>query len=186
MLYPLPIRDCCISTLQITDGEIDCMPYLNAVVKESVRLCAPVMLTVPHSTTREIVLGGYRLPINTQVLCHLGALGHHPDVYPNPHNFDPARHLDDNPAHDSPLKRHMAVAFLAARKLCPGMGLDTLHVHIFLAKILQLFELSPLYGDIQPLKLTDTVEWGVINLLRKPLVACLKPHVQCGCWMCSQ
>lgn len=160
------------------------MPYLHAVVKESMRLSSPLMLTVPHSTTKEIVLDNYRFMVNTQIVCHLGALGHHHELYNDPKEFTPTRHLEPmscSPHILNPTKGtkepNSAIAFQAWQKLCPGMGLDMLHVCILLVKILQTFDLSPLYGDIYPLSLTETVEWGVINVLKKPLVACLKPHL---------
>lgn len=160
------------------------MPYLHAVVKESMRLSSPVMLTVPQSTTKEIVLDGHHLTVNTQIVCHLGALGHHHELYNNPGEFIPTRHLETmscSPRTSSPGKEtnepNRVNAFQAWQKLCPGKGLDMLHICILLVKILQTFDLSPLYGDIYPFSLTDTVEWGVINVLKEPLVACLKPHL---------
>jgi len=51
------------------------MSYLSAFIKEIIRISCPVTFTVPHSITREVNIGGYRLPINTQIICHLGALG---------------------------------------------------------------------------------------------------------------
>lgn len=157
--------------------DIEKMPYLSAFIKESIRISCPVMFTIPHSITKEVNIAGYRLPINTQVICHLGALGRDSEIHKNPYCFDPTRFIDENPCHDSLWKRQRNIVHLIAKTLCPGRGLDFLHVHIILVKILQLFELSPLYADVKPFKTSDTVEWGVIHLLRKPLVACLKPHL---------
>ena len=162
--------------MQLSMCDIDRMPYLDACIKESIRISSPVMFSVPHSTTREVNIGGYRLPVNTQIMCHLGALGKDCEIHKNPCTFDPTRFFDENSCPDSQWKRQRNIVHLIAKQLCPGRGLDFLHIHIILVKILQMFELSPLYADIKPFKLTDTIEWGVIHILRKPLVACLKPH----------
>lgn len=157
--------------------DIEKLHYMEAFIKESIRISAPVTFTVPHSVTREVNIGGYRLPINTQIMCHLGALGQDKEIHEKPCCFDPTRFIDDNPCHQSQWKRQRDIVHLIARKFSPGRGLDFLHIQIIIVKILQLFELSPLYADVKPFKATDTVEWGVIHLLRKPLVACLKPHL---------
>ena len=156
--------------------DIDKMIYLTAFIKEAIRMSYPIMFSVPHSTTREVNIGSYRLPINTQIICHLGALGQDCEVHTKPCTFDPNRFIDENTSYDSQLKKQRNIVHLITNKLCPGRGLDFLHVHIILVKILQLFELSPLYADIKPFKISDTIEWGVIHLLRKPLVTCLRPH----------
>lgn len=173
-----------VCVTQLCEEDINNMPYLHAVVKESMRLSSPLMLTVPHSTTKEIYLDDHHFTVNTQIVCHLGALGHHPELYDNPEEFIPTRHLETmscSPHMLSPRKGtkepNRVIAFQAWQKLCPGKGLDMLHICILLVKILQTFDLSPLYGDIYPFSLKETVEWGVINVLKEPLVACLKPHL---------
>jgi len=95
----------------------------------------------------------------------------------NPCYFDSNRVIDKNPCHESHWKRQRNIVHLIAKKLSPGRGLDFLHIHIILVNILQLFELTSLYADVKQFKTSDIVKWGVIHLLKKPLVACLKPHL---------
>lgn len=153
------------------------MPYLVAIVKESMRVSSPIMLTIPHSTTKELNIGGFQLPMNTQIVCHLGALGQDANIYENPSCFDPNRFIGIGVNLNNAFEKQKNIVHLMTQQFCPGRGLEILHVYIFLVKLLQCFEFSHLYVEIMPFKTSDTVEWGVINVLRKPLVACLNPHL---------
>ncbi len=43
------------------------LPYIDAVLMETLRYMSHVPLSVPHNTTKDTTLGGYQIPKNTQV-----------------------------------------------------------------------------------------------------------------------
>jgi cytochrome P450 len=67
--------------------------YLDAVVKETLRV-RPVIVDVARTLTRDLELGGWRLPAGTMVLPAIAAIHVRPDLYPEPHEFRPERFLD--------------------------------------------------------------------------------------------
>ena len=74
-------------------GSLDDDAYLDAVVKETLRL-RPVVVDVARKLTREIELGGWRLPAGTLVLPAIAAVHARADLYPQPQELRPERFLD--------------------------------------------------------------------------------------------
>jgi cytochrome P450 family 135 len=71
-------------------------PYLDAVVRETLRVRPPVMV-VPRCVHEPFELAGWTIPPGTVVApCPL-LLHHRPDLYPDPDAFRPERFLDRTP-----------------------------------------------------------------------------------------
>jgi cytochrome P450 len=66
------------------------MPYLEMVLKESMRLL-PVTTVLSRQATEKVVLNGYTLPKNSLVLIAPWTLHRCPEYFPNPLCFDPER-----------------------------------------------------------------------------------------------
>lgn len=84
----------------ITYEKLGKLPYLDMVIKETLRLC-PSVPNIARTNSREIELDGHKIPPGTEM--HIGFLGLHygPEWDPNPFDFDPERFLPENVA-----KRH--------------------------------------------------------------------------------
>ena len=70
--------------------------YLDAVIKETLRLCAPVPVVV-RKLLKPMRLGGYDLPAGTTVAPCIHLVHRREDVYPHPRAFLPERFLDEPP-----------------------------------------------------------------------------------------
>jgi cytochrome P450 len=70
------------------------MPYLDAIVKESLRLMPPAPLSA-RMVAEPVEVGGYELPVGTEVV--FSAFHTHRDspIYENPHQFIPERWGND-------------------------------------------------------------------------------------------
>lgn len=85
--------------LENPDTDAQSLPYLSAVVKESMRLS----LANPVRLPRLVPEGGLQipgfpfLPAGTSVGCSAYSLHLDPEVYPRPHDFDPDRWLSMTP-----------------------------------------------------------------------------------------
>lgn len=66
--------------------------YLEATVKETLRM-RPVITDVGRKLTREIELGGYRIPPGALVMPAITAIHFRADLYPEPDEFRPERFL---------------------------------------------------------------------------------------------
>ncbi|KAF8973679.1 cytochrome P450 sterol C22-desaturase [Flammula alnicola] len=82
---------------------MDQMTYLQAVVKESMRVKPPVLM-VPYKATRAFpITDDYTVPANSMIIPSFYNSLHDPEVYPSPDDFNPERWLDpEGPANASP------------------------------------------------------------------------------------
>jgi cytochrome P450 len=79
--------------LERLTGSLDDDDYLDAVVKETLRV-RPVIVDVARKLTRETVVAGWRLPAGTLVLPAIAVLHARPDLYESPQEFRPERFLE--------------------------------------------------------------------------------------------
>lgn len=71
-------------------------PFLDAVVRETLRLWCPVPLYTRHADAEKgTTLGGHTLPPTTQILITNWAIQRNPDTYPEPESWTPARWTDE-------------------------------------------------------------------------------------------
>jgi len=79
---------------EVIAGEDDV--YMDAVVKETLRLCPPVPVVV-RRLLEPMELGGYSLPAGTTVAPCVYLIHRNEKIYPNPRHFLPERFLDQPP-----------------------------------------------------------------------------------------
>jgi cytochrome P450 family 2 subfamily J len=71
------------------------LPFTEAVIMETQRLANLTPLGVPRRTLAPCKLLGYDIPEGSIVVPLLTNVLHNPELYPNPHHFDPYRFLDE-------------------------------------------------------------------------------------------
>nr|GEW79124.1 geraniol 8-hydroxylase-like [Tanacetum cinerariifolium] len=87
-----------VSTIVGKDGIIQeakllDLPYLHAVIKETMRLHLSVPLLVPHKTESDVKFGKYNVPKNTQILVNAWAIARDPNYWEDPLKFMPERFI---------------------------------------------------------------------------------------------
>lgn len=70
-------------------------PYLNAVLRESMRHNTPSNATLPRICDIPVEVGPYVIPPNTPMILNMCAAHHNQTVWSEPDTFDPQRFLDD-------------------------------------------------------------------------------------------
>jgi cytochrome P450 len=70
--------------------------YLEAMIKETLRV-RPVITEAARRLSREIELGGYRIPAGALVMPAIAAIHFRQDIYPEPDEFRPERFLEGAP-----------------------------------------------------------------------------------------
>lgn len=115
------------------------MEVLDRVMKESMRLCAPVP-SLPRMATRETVLAGRRIPAGAFVSVAPFTNHQDGDWWPDPYAFDPGRFAPErgeDKAH--PMAFHI---FGGGAHKCIGMHFAGLQVRAIFAELLRRYQWS--------------------------------------------
>ncbi|KAJ6452467.1 cytochrome P450 [Mycena sanguinolenta] len=138
------------------------MPYVSAIVKESLRWENVGPIAVPRFTTAEDEYGGYRIPAGSIVIGNAWGVLHDEVTYPDPHSFKPERFLLNGEL--DPSAHNPDVAFGFGRRLCPGRYMATASLWIAVASILATFDIKKAV-DANGLEVEPSYEFdsGFIN-----------------------
>ncbi|KAI3839092.1 hypothetical protein MKX03_011091 [Papaver bracteatum] len=122
----------------IKETDIIRLPYLLAVVKETLRLHPPAPFLVPHKAVVDVKMHNFVVPKDAQILVNVWAMGRDPTIWTNPISFNPERFLDskvDYRGQDFEL-----IPFGSGRRSCPGLPLAHRMVHLIVGSLVQSFE----------------------------------------------
>jgi cytochrome P450 len=111
------------------------LTVLERVFRESMRLYPPIH-TLPRETTRDVELGGYRIPAGSEAL--LSVVNVHRDArfFERPDRFDPAR-WDRDDRHD-----YAYVPFGAGPRRCVGRTFATMEAKTVMAAVIKRYRLE--------------------------------------------
>ncbi|PKU83147.1 geraniol 8-hydroxylase-like [Dendrobium catenatum] len=158
---------------EVEESDISRLLFLQAVLKETLRLHPPVPLLLPHKAEVSTEINGYRVPKNNQVLVNVWAMGRDERVWENPDCFLPERFMEGNEI-DFRGQHFELIPFGSGRRICPGLPLGVRMVQLMLASLIQSFEWS-LPDGMKPTDLDLTEKFGVTLVLACPLKAIATP-----------
>ncbi|KAL0105457.1 hypothetical protein PUN28_016846 [Cardiocondyla obscurior] len=92
------------------------LSYLEATIRETMRIETLTPLSIPHRCTKDTTLGGYEIPANTPIFTNLAAVHHDPDIWGDPEVFRPERFLKE----DGKLAKDITMPFGFGHRLCAG------------------------------------------------------------------
>ncbi|MGE0225138.1 MAG: cytochrome P450 [Acetobacteraceae bacterium] len=105
------------------------LPYLDAVVKETMRLW-PVVTDINRVLAQPMQLDRYELPAGTNIAASSAILHYDPDLYPDADSFRPERFLQRR------FGPHEYLPFGGGERMCPGAHLSVFELKIVLATLL--------------------------------------------------
>ncbi|KAL8377634.1 hypothetical protein RB595_008363 [Gaeumannomyces hyphopodioides] len=114
------------------------LPYVDAVVKETLRWWSVFPMCIPHRVDEEVECRGYRIPEGASVMPAVWWFMHDPSVYRDPDRFDPERFAD--PARNEPDPTKGGV-YGFGRRACPGRHFANNLLFINVAQILASFNI---------------------------------------------
>jgi len=111
------------------------LPFLDAVVKESMRVLPPVPLH-PRIVAEDTELGGHFLPAHTELFLSIFHMHHDRAIFEDPNRFDPSRWSKIKPS------VYEYNPFSAGPRMCIGAAFATMEIKIALAMLLQRFRVE--------------------------------------------
>ncbi|KAA1476022.1 cytochrome P450 [Dentipellis sp. KUC8613] len=115
------------------------LPYVGAVLRESLRWHPVAPLGLPHRATEDDVYDGYLIPQGAMVFGNIWAITHDPEKYEDPASFKPERFLqDDGSLNDDDVP--MVYGF--GRRVCPGKSIADSSLWVAVASLLAVFDLN--------------------------------------------
>ncbi|XP_007523500.2 cytochrome P450 2D14-like [Erinaceus europaeus] len=123
------------------------MPYTMAVIHEVQRFGDIVPLGVPHMTSRDTEVQGYRIPKGTVLLTNLSSVLKDESCWKKPLRFYPEHFLDDQGCF---VKKEAFIPFSAGRRVCLGEPLARMELFLFFTCLLQRFSFSVPTGQPRP------------------------------------
>lgn len=131
-----------------TFDDIERIPYVRCLMKETWRWRPPVALGHPHITTKELLYNGVRIPAGSQIHLNAYAVQHDPARHQNPGQFIPERYTNDltttmQSVNAKDVRERDHFAFGAGRRICPGYHVAERSLAIAIMRILWAFEILP-------------------------------------------
>ena len=130
---------------ELSESDLSQLPYLNACIKETLRLHPPVPLLVPHRATETCEVMNYTVPKDSQVVVNVWAISRDPSIWEDPLSFKPERFLCSNL--DFKGNSYEFLPFGAGRRVCPGLPMANKLIHLILASLLRRFDWSRPNGE---------------------------------------
>ncbi|RVX15239.1 Cytochrome P450 82A3 [Vitis vinifera] len=102
----------------VNASDISKLVYLQAIVKETLRLRPPGPLSGPRQFTEDCIIGGYHVPKGTRLVLNISKLHRDPSVWLDPEEFQPERFLTTHRDVDARGQHFQLLPFGAGRRSC--------------------------------------------------------------------
>ena len=124
------------------------LPYLQAVIKEAMRLHPSVGLLLERNVpTGGATICGKEIPGGTIVGINAWVLQHDPEVFSNPEAFEPERWLETEKNKDQLAQMEKSFfTFGAGSRVCIGKNISLIEMRKIIPQLLREFEVS-IEGD---------------------------------------
>ncbi len=148
------------------ESDLDDLPYLDSIIKETLRMYPAGPMLVPHESSKDCTLEGYHIPGGTMLMVNMWAIQNDPNIWEEPRKFMPERF--EGQERDG----FNLLPFGYGRRSCPGEGLAMRMVGLALGSLIQCFEWERV-GE----EMVDMTEGAGLTLLKvKPLEAKCRPR----------
>ncbi|XWS63855.1 hypothetical protein CRYUN_Cryun06bG0137400 [Craigia yunnanensis] len=164
--------DACIGhgCRHVQDSDLPNLPYLQAVVKEVLRMHPPgPLLSWARLATHDVHVGKSFVPAGTTAMVNMWAITHDPSIWKDPWTFRPERFIEEDV---SVMGSDLRLApFGSGRRVCPGKALGLATVQLWLARLLHCFRWLP---AVQHVDLSEILRLSLE--MKKPLACQVVPR----------
>ncbi|MED6118229.1 hypothetical protein PIB30_000856 [Stylosanthes scabra] len=153
---------------QVKESDIPRLEYMEAIVKETLRLHPSVPLLLPYLAGNDVQVNGYTIHKGDQVLINAWSIGRDPQYWDDPLAFRPERFLRSKI--DFKGRNFEYLPFGAGRRICPGLPLANRMITLVVAALVHSFEWK-LPEGVTPESLDMTEQYGITLKRLTPLCA---------------
>ncbi|CAN8270288.1 unnamed protein product [Cochlearia groenlandica] len=126
-------------TRLIQETDLPNLPYLQAVIKEGLRL-HPFLPLVVRKFQEGCKMGGFYVPQGTNLLVNAYAMMRDPDSWEDPNTYKPERFLNSGQEEERREKTLKYLPFGSGRRACPGSNLAYVIVGTAIGMMVQCFD----------------------------------------------
>ncbi|KAK9764365.1 hypothetical protein K7432_008190 [Basidiobolus ranarum] len=118
--------------------EIKSLKYLDAVIKEALRLYPSTPILPTRRTAKDTQLGNIPIPAGTLITVNLHAMHRYDKYWADPHIFNPERWLSLD---DQARNKIAWSAFTGGERICVGKGFATTELRVVLSMLIRKYSL---------------------------------------------
>jgi cytochrome P450 len=151
----LPISSPDTRSPTLSDREKGKLPYLTALITETLRWRSATPFGIPHATSEADSYNGFYIPAKTTVIANSWAINNNPLYFPSPSSFAPERYLSkSDPRYNPSLEgedfpgKYQHSAFGWGRRQCAGADLAVTSMWILIGKLCWAYEILPVEGEV--------------------------------------
>lgn len=159
----------------VEESHIQNLPFLKAVMKETLRLYPILPLLVPHSPSETTIISNYTIPKGSRLFINVWAIQRDPNQWENPLVFDPERFLNNSTTTklDFSGNDFSYLPFGSGRRNCAGVALAERTFMYLIATLLHSFHWKLKEGE----KLETHEKFGIVLKKKMPLFVVLAPKL---------
>ncbi|KAL2634260.1 hypothetical protein R1flu_005739 [Riccia fluitans] len=158
----------------LRESDFSQIPYLMAVVKETLRLHPPVPLLIPRMNEKQTTLHGYDIPENTTVFVNVWAISRDESNWEKADQFIPERFLDSTVSVNGNDFKY--TPFGAGRRQCVGISMGLIMVDRTLGSLIHAFDWLPASGK-QVADIDNEETYSLVLEPKHPLVCRAVPRL---------
>lgn len=158
----------------LDESDVKNLVYLQAIIKETMRLYPAAPLAVTHQAMESCSINGYDVPAGTWLIPNLWKVQRDPRVWSDPEDFRPERWFLTSHANvDFRGQNFEYIPFGSGRRSCPGISFAMQVMHLTLARLLHGFDVVSPLGE--PLDMTEGE--GITMPKATPLQVLITPRL---------
>jgi len=143
----------------INEEDIERLPYLKAVVKETLRLFPPSPLLLPREAIESCSIEGYEIEAKTVVYVNAWAIARDPENWEKAEEFCPERFVGSEMELKG--KEFEVLPFGSGRRMCPAKHMGMVNVELALANLVHAFDWEVDPGSDREKMLDTEVKPGI-------------------------
>jgi len=159
----------------VEDSDIKNLVYLQAIIKETLRLYPAAPLLGHREAMEDCTVAGYNVPCGTRLIVNVWKIQRDPKVYMEPNEFRPERFITGE-AKDFDVRgqNFELMPFGSGRRSCPGPSLAMQMLHLGLARFLHSFEVKTVLD--RPVDMSESP--GLTITKATPLEVLINPRLK--------